>query len=173
LAEGRLQKIRNDLQQFPSQEGNVMLFHLLVEHNKLPLLLLGSIDWILSQFVMEHVNDLSGVYEQFYDLLKPGGIMTHHVDFRAHWTAYEWNGYWTYGDWKWQLIRGKRPYFINRAPLSEHISCLIKAGFEVLDVTKIEGNSNISQDQLAFRFRNLTMEDLQTMNAMITVRKPS
>jgi len=172
LAEDRMGRIRKDLRPPLSPDANEMLFYLVAGRKELPARIAGSVDWILSQFVMEHVDDLRGAYKKFYDLLKPGGIMTHHIDFRSHWVSYDWNGYWTYGDWTWRLIRGKRPYFINRAPLSEHIACMKKAGFEVLEAEKTSGTSNISRDQLAARYSDLTEEDLQTMFAMITVRKP-
>jgi SAM-dependent methyltransferase len=173
LAEGRLQQIRRDLQHLPEQDGNQRIFYLTGNRKDLPPPICGSVDWILSQFVMEHVDDLSGAYAKFYEILKPGGLMTHHIDFRAHWTAYEWNGYWTYEDWTWRLIRGKRPYFINRAPLSEHLSCLSRAGFDVLGVKGTEGPCDFPRDRLALRFRHLTDADLKTMTAMIAARRPS
>lgn len=172
LSEDRLDKIRQNLEQMVNHKDNDMLFYITAERRTIPLPMRESVDWILSQFVMEHVDDLPGTYEQFKDLLKPGGMMTHHIDFRSHWTAYEWNGYWTYEDRIWWWIRGNRPYFINRAPLSEHISCLEKAGFNILGISRTEATSNLTREKLALCFRHLTEEDLRTITAMITVRKP-
>lgn len=168
----RLDRIRRNLQSMSSQENNGMLIYITPWSGALPSEMLESVDWILSQFVMEHVDDLPVAYEQFYDLLKPGGCMTHHIDFQSHWTAYEWNGYWTYEDRTWRMIRGRRPYFINRMPLSEHLSCTRRAGFEVLHLIKTKCDSGISPNQLARRFRNLSVDDLQTIEAMIVARKP-
>lgn len=168
----RLESIRRNIQRVSSQEENDMLIYITPWSGMLPSEMLESVDWILSQFVMEHVDDLPAAYEQFYGLLKPGGCMTHHIDFRSHWTSYEWNGYWAYEDLTWRLIRGKRPYFINRMPLSEHLSCIRRAGFEVLHLIKTKCDSGISPKQLARCFRNLSVEDLQTMGAMIVARKP-
>ncbi len=172
LTEDRLHKIRQNLAQMVNHRDNDMLFYITADRRDIHLPMRNSVDWILSQFVLEHVDDLPGTYEQLQGLLKPGGLMTHHIDFRSHWTAYEWNGYWTYEDRTWQWIRGNRPYFINRAPLSEHISCIGKAGFEILGVSTTEGESNLTPEKLASRFRHLTEEDLRTVTAMITVRKP-
>lgn len=168
----RLERIRQNISNMSSQENNDMLIYITPWSSTLPPGMLESVDWVLSQFVMEHVDDLPVAYEQFYGLLKPGGCMTHHIDFRSHWTSYEWNGYWAYEDLTWRLIRGKRPYFINRMPLSEHLSCIRRAGFEVLHLIKTKCDSGISPKQLARRFSNLSVEDLQTMGAMIVARKP-
>ena len=149
-----------------------MLTYITPWNNAVPPAMLESVDCVLSQFVMEHVDDLHAAYEQFYRLLKPRCCMTHHIDFRSNWTSYEWNGYWVYEDRTWRMIRGKRPYFINRMPLSEHLSCIRRAGFEVINLIKTKGDSGISPKHLARRFRNLSLDDLQTMGAMIVARKP-
>ena len=167
----RLARIRQNISNMSSQENNDMLICITPWSGALPSEMFESVDWVLSQFVMEHVDDLPVAYKQFYGLLKPGGCMTHHIDFRSHWTSYEWNGYWAYQDRTWRMIRAKRPYFINRMPLSEHLSCIRSAGFEVLHLIKTKCNSGISPKQLAGRFRNLSVEDLQTTGAMIVARK--
>ncbi|MDQ5985422.1 MAG: hypothetical protein CSYNP_01132 [Syntrophus sp. SKADARSKE-3] len=172
LAKDRLDKIRLNLARMINNHCNDMLFYITPDRHGLPQPMRTSVDWILSQFVIEHIDNLQEIYEQFENMLRPGGMMTHHIDFRAHWTAYEWNGYWTYDDRTWRWIRGNRPYFVNRAPLSEHICCLKKAGFEILGISTTEGESTLTREKLAMRFRHLTAEDLQTMTAMITVRKP-
>ncbi len=168
----RFERIRQNISNMSCQENNDMLIYITPWSILLPPEMLESVDWIISQFVMEHVDDLPVAYEQFYGLLKPGGCMTHHIDFRSHWTSYEWNGYWAYEDRTWRVIRGKRPYFINRMSLSEHLSCIRRAGFEVLHLIKTKCDSGIAPKQLASCFRNLSTEDLQTMGAMIVARKP-
>ncbi len=168
----RIERIRQNISNMSSQGNTDMLTYITPWSSALPSEMFVSVDWILSQFVMEHVDDLPAAYEQFYGLLKPGGCMTHHIDFRSHWTSYEWNGYWAYENRTWKMIRGKRPYFINRMPLSEHLSCTSRTGFEVLHMIKTKCDSGISPKQLARRFRNLSVDDLQTMGAMIVARKP-
>ena len=56
----------------------------------------SSIDMIFSQAVLEHVDDLGHCYDGMYQWLKPGGLMSHTIDFRCHNTARDWNGHWTY-----------------------------------------------------------------------------
>ena len=132
-----------------------------------------SIDMIYSQAVMEHVNDLAYTYEQLYRWLKPGGFMSHEIDFRSHGTAKDWNGHWAYSDFVWKLIKGKRPYLINRQPLSTHINLLEKFGFEVVCDMKTKDSSGIERKVLASRFKNMFDDDLTTSTAFIQAVKKS
>ncbi len=43
----------------------------------------GTVDMILSQTVMEYPLDLHATYGTLYHWLKPGGIMSHEIDFRC------------------------------------------------------------------------------------------
>ena len=47
----------------------------------------GSVDMILSQAVMEHVEHLEQTYEAMRHWLKPGGLASHAIDFKSHGTA--------------------------------------------------------------------------------------
>ena len=130
-----------------------------------------SIDMILSQAVLEHVDGLIRAYESMYWWLKPGGFMSHSIDFRGHGTANDWNGHWTYSDLAWKVIKGKRPYLINRSPHSQHIKLMNEAGFQVIcDVTH-QLHSRINSRNLAPRFRNMQQADLTTSTAFIQASK--
>ena len=63
--------------------------------------------------------------------LKPSGYISNQVDFKCHGTAPEWNGHWRYSDWMWRLVRGRRAYLLNRAPISAHLALLKEEGFEI------------------------------------------
>ena len=96
----------------------------------------ASVDMIYSQAVLEHVDKLEDMYSLIYRWLKPRGLMSHDIDFKSHGTAHEWNGHWAYPELIWKLMRGNRPYYLNRQPHSVHIDLLVKAGFEVIcDIT--------------------------------------
>jgi hypothetical protein len=77
-----------------------------------------------SQAVLEHVDELASTYQELYRWLKPGGFMSHEIDFRCHRTARKWNGHWAYSDSAWKLIRGVWPYLLSRQPHSTHIELL-------------------------------------------------
>jgi SAM-dependent methyltransferase len=53
-----------------------------------------SVDLILSQAVLEHIDDLEKTYRIMHHWLKPGGLMSHAIDFRSHGAADRWNGHW-------------------------------------------------------------------------------
>jgi hypothetical protein len=94
----------------------------------------GCVDLVFSQAVLEHVDDLPGVYRACHAWLKPGGLMSHQIDFESHGTAREWNGHWAYPAAVWRLLRGRRPYLLNREPCGTHLKLMADAGFEILAV---------------------------------------
>lgn len=130
-----------------------------------------SIDTIFSQAVLEHVDDLAHTYEALYRWLKPGGFMSHQIDFRCHGSAREWNGHWAYSDSVWRLMAGSRPYSLSRQPHSTHIDLLRKSGFEVVCDAKIENHSGIQRKHLASRFKNMSDDDLTTSGAFVLAVK--
>lgn len=132
----------------------------------------GSVDWVFSQAVLEHVDDLPGVYRACYDWLKPGGLMSHQIDFESHGTSRVWNGHWAYPDLVWRLLRGRRPYLLNREPCGTHLEQMADAGFEVLAIERMRKPSRLRCGQLARRFRGMAEDDLTTSGAFVVARKP-
>ena len=131
----------------------------------------GSVDAIYSQAVLEHVDDLPKTYRALNDWLKPGGYMSHAIDFKCHGTAGEWNGHWTYSDISWRLIRGKRPYLLNREPYSTHEELARNAGFQIVRDERTKLASDLSRRRLARRFRRLSDDDLTTGSCFVQAIK--
>lgn len=131
-----------------------------------------SIDLIFSQAVLEHVDDLHTLYRNCYKWLRPGGLMSHQVDFKSHGTSHEWNGHWTYPPKVWRLLRGRRPYLINREPCSTHLQLLQEVGFEIFVLERNYIANKLSRTELANRFRNMDEEDLITAGAYLIAAKP-
>lgn len=132
-----------------------------------------ALDLVFSQAVLEHIDDLELTYGALHRWLKPGGLMSHQIDFRCHGTAGAWNGHWTYTDTFWRLLRGKRPYLLNRAPYSVHLALMESQGFEVLDELLVKKPNDLARRQLAPPYRQLSEEDLTTSGAFMLVRKRS
>jgi len=122
----------------------------------------GSVDFIFSQAVLEHVDDLDGVYATMRRWLAPTGLMSHQIDFQCHRKADTWNGHWTYSDLAWKVVVGRRAFLLNRAPHSRHLAMLAKNGFEVVIDRPVRSASVLKRRQLAARFRELTDDDLTT-----------
>lgn len=131
-----------------------------------------SIDWIFSQAVMEHVDDLLATYSACYAWLKPGGVTSHQVDFKSHGTAPEWNGHWAYSDLTWRMVRGARLYLINRAPYSAHLDALRSSGLECLMTLPVMRDDGLPRARLASPFSALSDEDVRTAGAFFIARRP-
>jgi SAM-dependent methyltransferase len=130
----------------------------------------GGVDWIFSQAVMEHVDDLAGTYRACRAWLAPGGAMSHQIDFKSHGTARAWNGHWAYGDATWRLIRGGRLYLVNREPLSAHLAALAASGFRAVAVLPVRRDDGLPRERLQPRYRALADDDLRTAGAFIAAR---
>jgi hypothetical protein len=103
--------------------------------------------------------------------LKSTGYISHQIDFKCHGTADEWNGHWAYSDFMWKLIRGKRPYLLNREPHSTHTAILSEEGYRVLCDVKFKSESSLTTDDLAPRFQSISNDDLTTGGAFIQAVK--
>jgi hypothetical protein len=131
----------------------------------------GAVDMALSQATLQHIDRLEHAYRSLSAWVKPGGYMTHQINFGCHHTASVWNGHWAYSDWRWKLLRGGRSYLINRQPHSVHMDLLAHSGFEVLLDLRRTRTDGISRSHLASRFQTFSKEDLTTAGAFIVARK--
>lgn len=131
----------------------------------------SSIDLIYSQAVLEHVDDLKLTYDAMYLWLKPTGCISHTIDFKSHGTNHEWNGHWLYSKFVWKLIRGTRPYLINREPCTTHINLITDAGFKVICDIRTTSTSKYKTNQLALEFRSISEDDLITSGIFIQAVK--
>lgn len=100
----------------------------------------ASVDYLLSQAVLEHVDDVDGAYAAMRVWLKPTGLMSHRIDYTCHGITNDWYGHWTVSPAMWRVVRGKRAYLINRLPHSAHLDAFKRAGFEILacDATTVD-----------------------------------
>lgn len=127
----------------------------------------GSVDFIFSQAVLEHVVDLDSVYAAMRRWIAPGGAMSHQIDYRCHGKAKQWNGHWAYGDLAWRTIVGRRPYLLNRQPHSVQMRHLREARFDVLHEVPETDSHGISRANLSPRFRGMSDADLVTCGAYV------
>ena len=121
---------------------------------------------LISQAVLEHVDELAGSYRAMRLWIKSDGLLSHTIDFRCHSTARVWSGHWRYSDAVWRLIRGRRSYLLNREPYSTHLRLLAENGFATVGSQTTEATP-AERAQLAPRFRHLTDQDLSTAVAVI------
>lgn len=130
----------------------------------------SSVDLILSQAVLEHVDNIDQAYAAMFRWLKPGGFISHEIDFKSHGTSRQWYGHWCFGDRAWRIVRGNRPYFLNRQPLSFHLRCIKNAGLTISYVQR-QTNPVDFKEYLARPFSELDNYDLETSSAYVIARK--
>jgi hypothetical protein len=163
LSESRIENIRAAILGRPS--GSVSLEYR-APWTDPSVVVSGSVDFLFSQAVLEHVDDLELTYKAMRAWVKPNGFVSHSIDFTSHNATRSWNGHWTLDDGAWRIVRGTRPYFINREPLSRHLELLSKYGFALVHIDKQQG----SVDQplrLARRFKAMRGDDVSTRGAFV------
>jgi len=168
LEKSRIQKIRDAVAN-PESENSPVRY--VVPWYDAKVIEAGSADMILSQAVLEHVDDLSSVYKAMHSWLRPTGYASHQVDFKSHGLATEWNGHWAYSDIVWRLIRGRKPFLLNREPHSTHIRLMTEEGYKIVCDSTTQAKSAITMKNLAPRFRSMTDEDLITSDAFLQAIK--
>ena len=170
LEPGRLRRIRESIVRV--NQGDSCIRYIVQESGDPMREHDGSMDMIFSHSVMEHVGELSLAYERMSRWLVPGGFMSHHVDFKCHLSARDWNGHWAYSDSVWKLLfLGTQP-LINRVPCSEHLRLMRLHGFEVRTEERRHDHSGVAQPMLAPRFRGMNTEDLTTRGVFVQATRP-
>ncbi|WP_148257372.1 hypothetical protein [Treponema primitia] len=134
-----------------------------------------NVDFVLSQAVLEHIDNLPQFYFVMAQILNSGCFTSHEIDFKSHGETYEWNGHWAISNKKWKKIRGARPYLINREPLSTHLEFLKRNKFIILEkechsATQY-GRPTIKRSKLSDRFLNMSDEDYDTSSCFILAKK--
>jgi hypothetical protein len=64
----------------------------------------GDVYLILSHSMLEYVVNLEDTYLAWALWLKPGGWISHQIDFTSHYLTKDWNGQRTSPDWMWKII---------------------------------------------------------------------
>lgn len=128
-------------------------------------------DIIISESVMEHVDDLVGAYEAFARWLAPDGIMVHLIDYGSHNLTPEWNGHWQCSPRLWALARGKRYYLINRVPHHGHLDLLKRNGMEVVKSQLLRRLDGFMRGQLDPDFASMPAADATTALAQVVCKR--
>ena len=126
-----------------------------------------SVDMVFSQAVLQHVDDLPRIYAAQRRWLRPGGFISHTINFGSHGQAECWNGHWAYSELTLRLIRGRRVYLLNRAPHSEHLRLLKNHGFELVCDLAVEQDGGIQRCDLDNAFKHLSDRDLRTSGTFV------
>jgi SAM-dependent methyltransferase len=171
LNESRLNQIRKELQNIENPD-NTFIRYTVPWHTAADIPP-NSIDMIYSQSVMEYVDNLDKVYPLMFRWLKPGGVISHEIDFTGCGAALTWNGHWGYSDWMWKLVKGKASFVSTRFPHSLHMREIKKSGFEILCDDYVTLESDLKKDQINKGLIHLFEDnDLYISSAFIQAVKP-
>ena len=170
LSDERISRIRSALLHPEAEQSEIKIRYMAPWYDE-QIIAKESVDVILSHSVLEHVMDVELTHEALAQWLKPGGWMTHQVDFSSHGLSKRWNGFRAYPEWLWKLMAGRHTYLINRQPCSVHVDNMKKNGFEIRCLMKNTLPDGIGRDRLAARWRNISDEDLCCSGAFIQAQK--
>lgn len=173
LETARVEAIRRALRSPPGATDSRIEIKYFVPWTSAQLIEPGTVDFVYSQAVLEHVTNLDETYDALWRWLKPGGFMSHQIDFRSHGLAREWNGHWGHSDRVWRVIKGRKPYLLNREAHATHLAKLQEHGFTVVLDQAVASEGGIPRARLTSRFRHYTDDDLRTSGALLQSRKPS
>jgi hypothetical protein len=162
----RIGALRQDL----AARGNVF-FRARFASNPAALRVDEPIDIIISESVLEHVDDLDSAYRAFARWLSPGGAMAHLIDYSSHNLSRHWNGHWQCSPMIWSLTRGKRIFLINRVPHQGHLNLLQAHGFDVVHCDKLRRVDGLTTDEFSPEFRGMGFTDATTCLAAVVCRR--
>jgi hypothetical protein len=170
LTEERIDAIREEIKNIDNSQNTFVKY--CIPWDDYRVILSDNIDFVYSQAVLEHVENLEGTYDAINKWLKKGGVMSHSIDFKSHGTTKSWNGYRTYSEFEWNIVKGGRVFLINRIPYSGHKELQQKNNFKILiDIPKKMSN-NIPKYQFAEKFKNLSEEDMTTSGVyMLSIKE--
>lgn len=169
LAEDRLNAIRKEIMDINNPENSYINYQ--IPWNDSDIIKNDTVDFIYSQAVLEHVEDLDNTYSAMRKWLKPSGLMSHTIDFKSHRITKSWNGHWTFSDFEWNIVKGGKPFLLNRYPYSKHIELHSKYEFEILVNVPVKLENKINTNQISSRFQDLSEEDITTSEVYILSKK--
>jgi hypothetical protein len=128
-------------------------------------------DLLFSHVVVNEVEDLDGIYRRCADLVRSGAWMSHQIDFTSLGMTPVWNAHLQYDERVWQMMSGRRPYFVNRERCSTHLALMSRAGFEIVSVSRCRRVDGLERRKLAPRWRSLSEDDLCCAAAFVIARR--
>jgi hypothetical protein len=131
-------------------------------------------DVVCSFQVGEHVEDIESFAQMNSEMLKPGGVAVHRVDFGPHdcWCYYrDPLTFLRFPHWLWRLMGSNRAT-ANRRRYHEFCAAWEKAGLKV-DVASRDyfQEDRIEYSRLNKMFRDMPLESLSTGTAIFVCRK--
>lgn len=128
----------------------------------------NSVDLVTSRSVLEHITEIERCFSAFGTIVRPGGLMCHHVDLSAHDADDPFAFYYAP-----DVGTGRRRADdLNGLRLSDYEAGFAAHGFETEVVTRtILHDYPLARHRLTPRFRHYAEDDLRCRRAVIVARK--
>lgn len=130
----------------------------------------NSVDCIVSNSVIEHVENPNRFFKSMAAVLKPGGVMLHVVDYRDHFFKYPYH-FLLFSPRIWNNVIGPRDLY--RFRISDHIAAMRAAGLTV-SISREKHNPEAFErvrSRIHTSFKAYSESDLSTIQAVLIGRK--
>lgn len=136
----------------------------------------GSIDYVFSHSVFEHIADPAKTVNAIFRVLRGGGLSAHHFDMRDHEDFSRPLEFLKIDEAAWvERFKGVNAHrYMNRKRLSDFVALFEGAGFKMV---KAESTSKVAMSEEIRRgfhsdFHGYALDDLAVVSALIVARKP-
>jgi hypothetical protein len=131
-------------------------------------------DVVCSYAVGEHVQDVKAFARTSFEVLRPGGVALHVVDFSQHFDWSRWGDAFLYLSisdrvWNWM---GSNRGLPNRVRFHEFLAALESTGFVVETHGRRLADSPPAPQRLLPRFRAMPLDSVRTLDATFVCRRP-
>ncbi len=136
----------------------------------------GSIDFVYSASVFEHITDVEKTVAAILKVLRKGGISAHNFDMRDHMDFSKPLEFLKVDEPAWKArFTGEKAYsYTNRRRLSDMVKAMEAAGFKILKVAPGERTPMSEEIRAGLHpdFQKYSLEDLAVVSALIVAEKP-
>jgi hypothetical protein len=108
------------------------------------------LNFVFSRAVMEHILNPLDVYKAINKHLLPDSYMFHDIEFHSHGITHQINDHLKISDFWWSIIFGKRPFYLNRWEMKQHLSTIEKTGFLITKSYEIFRYNQHSKEQKSY-----------------------
>ncbi len=126
---------------------------------------------VMSHSVLEYVMDLQELHTILGSVTSRSGRLTHHVDLGSLQSLPRWNEYWRYSGLRWKIMRGRRPYFPTRLPISSHLEAIRQAGLRVDVAVSHSRPSGLQEKDLHAHWSHLGRTDIRSSALFVVCSK--
>ena len=134
----------------------------------------GSVDYVFSHSVFEHISDPEATINAIFRLLPSSGLTAHHFDMRDHQDFSKPLEFLKLDAETFKKRDMPLQYSTNRWRLSDFVAAFKKSGFRVdkAEVTSRLAMTEEMRQSLHADFQRYSLEDLSALTAVIVAEKP-